>query len=73
MKVKQCQFSSTINCCNRGEACLNTVEERRKYNEIINQMQDKLESLKLSLDDIPKGVGNCSDLNETDEIIFEID
>jgi hypothetical protein len=36
-------------------------------------MQEKLESLKLSLDDIPEGVGNCSDLNETDEIIFEID
>ena len=73
MKVKQCQFNASLSCCNRGEACLTTAKERKVYNEVISQMQQKLEAMKLPEEDYEYITHICDELeSETDiELDFE--
>lgn len=47
MKLKPCQLDAVKPCCNRGDICLRTAEERKEYNEVIDQMAEMLNDLKL--------------------------
>lgn len=73
MKVKQCQFNAAIRCENRGEACLTTAQERQVYNEVICQMQEKLETMKLPEVDNPDARELCSGLDDAETVDIDFD
>lgn len=73
MKVKQCQFNATMPCQNKGEACLTTATERKVYNEIIRQMQEKLEIMKLPEEDCNYVTGECCKSDEDEEVEIEFE
>ena len=47
MKFEPCQLDAVTPCCNRGDLCLRTAEERREYNNVIDKMEEMLDDLKL--------------------------
>ena len=64
MKLKKCQFDSITPCQNKGDICLRTCSERATYNKVVDEMIEKLKTLKLPLEDSNVGCGEVSDEQE---------
>lgn len=68
MNLNKCQFDAIAPCCNRGDICLRSREERAFYNNVIDQMISKLNSLKLPDEDstvpLPENFVGCGKRTE---------
>ena len=67
MNLKKCQFDSITPCQNKGDICLRTCEERAKYNKVVDEMIEKLKTLKLPLEDsnvpLPNNFVGCGEVS----------
>ena len=65
MKLKKCQFDSITPCQNKGDICLRTCSERATYNKVVDEMIEKLKTLKLPLEDsnvpLPNNFVGCGE------------
>lgn len=71
MNLKKCQFDSITPCQNKGDICLRTCEERAKYNKVVDEMIEKLKTLKLPLEDsnvpLPNNFVGCGEVSDEQE------
>lgn len=71
MKLKKCQFDSITPCQNKGNICLRTCSERATYNKVVDEMIEKLKTLKLPLEDsnvpLPNNFVGCGEVSDEQE------
>lgn len=72
MKLKKCQFDSITPCQNKGDICLRTCSERVTYNKVVDEMIEKLKTLKLPLEDsnvsLPNNFVGCGEVSDEQEL-----
>lgn len=72
MKLKKCQFDSITPCQNKGDICLRTCSERETYNKVVDEMIEKLKTLKLPLEDsnvpLPNNFVGCGEVSDEQEL-----
>ena len=77
MNLKKCQFDSITPCQNKGDICLRTCSERATYNKVVDEMIEKLKTLKLPLEDsnvpLPNNFVGCGEVSDKQEPFDDIE